>query len=558
MLGSLLPGVPMRSLTALVFASLALALVPGVSAQDQQHEHAVESGDPGQLGEVHFPVSCTAHAQQDFNRAAAMLHSFWYEAAEQAFSVVAEKDPNCALAHWGVAMSRFRQLWEEPTPEDLAIAQDALRKARMARPRSDRERGYIDALAHVYQDAETVDYPTRKAAYEDAMEDLSRLYTDDSEATIFYALAILGSAYSSPPDRSYARQKKAGSILENILLDQPNHPGVAHYIIHSYDYPLLARRALEAARQYAKIAPDAPHALHMPSHIFTRLGLWRESIASNQAAAAASRRAQWTGEELHASDYLAYAYAQLAQDREVETILSEVPKQRERLRNDESNYPAGLYAAAAFPARFAIERREWNQAAALALPQSFFPGGRLCWAEAPLYFARGLGAARSGELDEASRSIEQLGRCQEVLARSSDLWADAVEAQRRTVAAWLALAQGRKDEALTTMRSAADLEDSTDKPPTTPGAIVPARELLGEMLLELQRPAEALPEFEAVLDRSPGRFNAFYGAARAAELVGDLDKARGFYTSLAALAENTESERPALSRAKAFLGNSRD
>lgn len=547
----------MKSLRILVFASLALALVPGGSAQNRQHEHQPESGDPEQLGQVHFSVSCNADAQKEFNRAVAMLHSFWYYEAEKAFSGVAEHDADCAMAYWGLAASRFRQLWQEPSPEDAKLGRAALEKARAIGAKSEREHAYLDAIEQLYENAD-VDYFTRKLAYEKAMQELSRRYPADTEAKIFYALALLGTAYSSPADKNFARQKEAGALLQVILKEQPNHPGVAHYIIHSYDYPPLAERALHAARQYAKIAPDAPHALHMPSHIFTRLGLWHESIASNRAAAAAAHKVQWTGEESHASDYLTYAYLQLAKDDEARKILQNSPNQMEVLKDDDTNYRSGLYAAGAIRARFAVERRQWREAAALTLPKDFFPGGRLCWAEATLYFARGLGAARIGELEEARRSIEQLGRCKMALAQSSDLWADAVEAQRRTVAAWSALAEEQKDEALASMRSAADLEDSTDKPPTTPGAIVPARELLGEMLLELQRPAEALREFEAVLQSSPNRFNALYGAARAAELVGDLDKARDFYTNLAALAEKAESERPALSRAKAFLSNARE
>ncbi|MCH8948428.1 MAG: hypothetical protein IH789_12525 [Acidobacteria bacterium] len=540
------------------FRVLLLGLLAVVlTARAQEHQHP--AGDVQKLGQVVFSTSCTAEVQEDFNRAVAMLHSFWYQTSEKAFAAVAQKDPSCAMAYWGIAMSRFHQLWEKPSPEDVRVGQTALEKAKTVGAESEREHGYINALEQFYKDADKLDHLAQMVAYEKAMEEQYRRYADDSEAAIFYALALLGTAYSSPPDKTYARQKKAGAILEKIFATQPNHPGVAHYIIHSYDYPPLAGRALEAARRYAKIAPEAPHALHMPSHIFTRLGLWQESIASNRAAAAAAHKDQWIGEELHATDYLTYAYLQGAQDGEARRILEELPKLREQLREDDSNYHAGVYATAAIPARYTVERRQWKEAAVLAAPADVFPGSNSCWAEASLYFARGLGAVLTGELADARHSIEQLEHCREVLLQANEeLWVDLVEVQRRAVAAWLALAEGEKGEALAMMRSAADLEDSTDKPPITPGAIVPARELLGEMLAELERPAEALREYEAVLDNSPNRFNALYGAARAAELAGDMGKARDFYTKLAALGEKADSERAALSRAKAFLNNSQD
>ena len=557
----------MRSLRILVFASLALALVPWVSAQSQQHTHEADSGEVGQLGQVNFPVSCNAAAQQQFTRAVAMLHSFWYQRAEKAFAAVARKDPSCAMAYWGIAMSRFHPLWEKPSPEDVRVGQTALEKAKTVGAESEREHGYINALEQFYKDADKLDHLARMVAYEKVMEEQYRRYADDSEAAIFYALAVLGTAYSSPPDKSYASQKKAGAILEKIFPTQPNHPGVAHYIIHSYDYPPLAGRALEAARRYAKIAPEAPHALHMPSHIFTRLGLWQESIVSNRAAAAAARKDQWAKEEVHSMDYLVYAYLQGAQDGEARRIWEELPKVTAKLRDDDHKYSVG-----AIPARYTVEQRQWKEAAALGVPTNLFRGGKSCWMAAALYFARGLGALHTGELADARRSIAQLEHCREVLLDSGKsngeqadrgrlnekLWANLVDAQRRAVAAWLALAEGKKDEALAMMRSAADLEDSTDKPPTTPGAIVPARELLGDMLAELERPTEALREYEVVLDNSPNRFNALYGAARAAELAGDMGKARDFYTKLAALGEKADSGRPALSRAKAFLNNSLD
>lgn len=527
-----------------------LAVVPTAPAQEHQHR----AGDVEQLGQADFPTSCSAEVQDEINRAVAMLHSFWYQASEEAFVAITGIDPGCAMAYWGKAMSRFHQLWQKPSPEDVSIGQTALQKAEAIGAKTAREHDYVDALQQLYSDADEVDHVTRMMAYEKAMQELHRTYPDDAEAAIFYALSLLGTAYSSPPDKSFGRQKKAGAILEEIFVTQPNHPGVTHYIIHSYDYPPLAGRALEAARRYAKIAPDAPHALHMPSHIFTRLGLWQDSITSNRAAAAAAHRDKWTGEELHATDYLTYAYLQGAQDSEAKRILDALPTLTAELKEGIPNYSSGVFASAAIPARYAVERRKWDEAAQLAVQVAFFPGGKLCWAEATLHFARGLGAARTKELADARRSVEQLERCREVLNQVNEkLWANRVEVQRRSVAAWLSLAEGKKDEALSLMRSAAELEESTDKSPVTPGAIVPARELLAEMLLEVKRPADALIEFEATLEDAPNRFWSLYSAGRAAELAGDADGARKYYSKLLEVARVAETDRPELHEARHFV-----
>jgi hypothetical protein len=484
-------------------------------ASAQHHEHA--AGDEASLGRVAFPTTCAPEVQEDFDRAIAMLHSFWYGAAEKTFATISERDPECAIARWGIAMSRFRQLWEKPVPEDLRIAREALAAAEAIGARSERERGYIGALATYFTDADELDHLDRKRAYQEAMDALQRRYPDDPEAKIFHALSVLGTAYSSPPDATYRLQKKAGSILESLLAEQPEHPGLAHYIIHSYDYPPLAEQALGAARRYAEIAPEAPHALHMPSHIFTRLGLWRESIDSNLAAAAAAKKDGWTGEELHASDYLTYAYLQSGREDEARRMVETLPEQAARLKPTDPNYPAGVYALAAMPARWAVERRQWAEAAALEAPDGLPSEVSFCWAEATLLFARGLGAANTGAPVEAPRIVAELGACRKTLSEAGQtLWANAVSVQERAVAARLALAQGEADEALALMRAAADLEDGSDKSPITPGPIVPARELLGELLLELDRPAEALAEFDTVLASAPNRLRALEGAARAA------------------------------------------
>lgn len=530
------------------------------AARAQEHEYP--AGDIQQLGLVAFPTSCSPEVQEDFNRAVAMLHSFWYQKSEKAFVLITQKDPSCALAHWGIAMSRRHQLWRKPGFEDLRVGLAALEKATTVGVETERERDYIKALEQFYADADKVDHLTRVMAYERAMEELYLRYTQDSEAAILYALALLGTAYSSPTDKTYTRQKKAGAILEKIFASQPDHPGVAHYIIHSYDYPRLARQALKAAQRYAKIAPDAPHALHMPSHIFTRLGLWQESIVSNRAASAAARKDQWAKEEVHSMDYMVYAYLQGAQDDEAKRILEELPNVTVRLKNEDHRYAVG-----AIPARYMVENRRWKEAAKLDVPTDVFRGGSSCWTEASLHFARGLGAVHTGELAEARLSIAQLQQCTEVLLNSVErngdqadgarlnykLWVNLVDAQRLGVAAWLALIEGKKDQALAMMRSAADLEDSTDKPPTTPGAIVPARELLGEMLLAVDRPIEALPEYEAALSDSPNRFRSLYGAASAAELIGDFEKAGEYYSKLLEICRLGDTERAELLEAKNFL-----
>jgi hypothetical protein len=433
-----------------------------------------------------------------------------------------------------------------------------LDRAAAVHPTSERERAYIGAIQRFYSDADRVDHRERALAYEEAMRELRARHPDDSEAAVFYALALLGTAASSPPDPAFTRQREAATVLEGLLASQPQHPGVAHYLIHASDYPLLAERGLEAARHYAAIAPDAPHALHMPSHIFTQLGLWEESIASNREASAAAREVGWTGEELHATDYLVYAYLQRAQDGTAAEIVETLPERAESLSSDDSNYAAGLYAVAAIPARHALERRQWAKAAALEVPYDVLLGESWCWAETPLHVARGLGAVHTGDLEGARRSIERLRGCREFLLATEDggatvpvpLWANRLEAQRQGLAAWLALAEGKDGEALALMRSAADLEDAGDKPPIIPGYVAPARELLGEMLLELGHPARALAEFQQALEASPNRFRSLHGAARAADLAGDLEGARLRYAKLLDVSQATDTERPELDQAR--------
>jgi len=513
-----------------------------------QHEHEHPAGDPNKLGKVNFPVSCDPAVRPQFSSAVAMLHSFWYEKASDTFARVAEKDPGCGMAYWGIAMTYYHPIWEAPGPADLKAGMAAVEKARSAGAKTQRERDYIGAIETFYVDSDKVDHRSRALAYEKAMEQLQTHYNDDREAAVFYALALLATA--PPTDKTYVNQRKAGSILEPIFVEQPEHPGVAHYIIHAYDYPPLADRALAAARRYARIAPDSPHALHMPSHIFTRLGLWDESIKSNLASAASAERNNAPGNELHAKDYLIYAYLQEGRDAEARNALKAVL----RGRADDPQYMNWLYATSTSPARYAVERHRWSEAAALPVPANTFPRQRYAWTEANLHFARALGASHTGDLEAAQKDLQDLAAIEALLTQeNNNYWADQVNIQRESAAAWITLAEGKPEDALQQMRSAADHEDRTDKHNVTPGVILPARELLGEMLLALKQPAKATIEFETTLRTAPNRFNAMSGAARAAKLSGDSEKAKSYYTKLLTICSQTDGDRPELQDARALL-----
>jgi hypothetical protein len=527
---------------AFLFCAVAAFASPAVP----QHEHG--SADTAALGSVNFPTSCAPAVQSDFNRAVALLHSFWYNKSEETFLAVAKADPSCGMAQWGVAMAHYRQLWDPPTPFDLQAGAAAVEKANAAGAKTQRERDYIAAVEIFYKDSGKRTHADRSLDYEKSMQQIYERYPQDVEAAIFYALAVRANAPLA--DKTYANQKKASAILETLFAQYPTHPGLAHYIIHCDDYPSLAPLALDAARRYAKIAPDAPHALHMPSHIFTRLGLWQESIDSNLASAAAARKNGLAGDELHAIDYLVYAYLQTGQDREALNVLASLPK----VATGDSSYFTALYASAAVPSRLAIERHRWADAAALALPPNTFPGGRYAWTEGDLYFARALGIARSGNLKAVQDAVQQMTSLRDRLLQDHNQYsAEQVDIQREIVTAWISFAGDNKDEALRQMRDAADHEESTEKLPVTPGAIVPARELLGEMLLEAQQPAIALVAFEASLQLTPERFNSLYGAAHAAKLSGDSQKASAYYAKLLANCPKATADLPELREAKLFL-----
>jgi tetratricopeptide (TPR) repeat protein len=521
----------------------------------QEHEHSASKNE--KLGTVNFQTTCSAAAQPQFNRAVALLHSFEFNRAIEAFNTTLETDPSCAMAEWGIAMSRWSNPFGvgiRPAPP-LQAGSAAVDRARKIGAKSDRERAYIDAVAQLYEKFATVDQRTRLVAYRDAMATLAAAYPPDSEASIFYALSISAVAASTPLDTTYAEPLKAGAILEKLIASQPDHPGLAHYIIHSYDYPPLADRALEAARRYAKIAPDAPHALHMPSHTFTRVGYWQESIDTNVASGEVAKREGSTAEELHTMDYRTYAYLQTAQDAGARRLVDALPDVNARFNPNAvgSAAPgvAGIFATAAIPARYALERGAWADAAKLEPHPSAYP-----YTEALTYFARALGAAHTGDTAVARTAIDALQKIKDTLAGQVETyWAEQSEIQRRAAAAWLALAEGRKTEAVADMRAAATLEDATEKSAITPGPLAPARELLGEMLLQVNQPADALAEFEATLKKEPNRFRAVYGAAKAASLAGNRQKARTYYAQLLRICERADAPgRPELQDAQRNAG----
>ncbi len=530
--------------------AFSLATITG-SAQQHEHPVALEK-----LGTVTFPNSCNAAAQAPFNRGIALLHSFEFGRAIDSMETALKADPSCGVAAWAIALSR----WSNPfaagirTPTQIRQGLDAVERARAAGTKTPRERGFVDAVAHLYVDADAGTQRARVLAYRDAMADLSARDPQDIEAAIFYALALTAS--EEPTDKTYASRLKAGAILEQLFARQPQHPGLAHYIIHSYDVPALADKALEAAKRYATIAPSAPHALHMPSHTFTRVGYWQQSIDANIASAVAARRDRSTAEELHAYDYQAYAYLQSAQDRAAKRLLDDLPSVATRFDPDAiggaAPGSAGVFALAAIPARYALERRAWTEAASLEPKPSRFP-----YAEAMIYFARALGAAHAKDLSTARSAVDRLQQIRERLAQAGEAyWAEQVEIQRRGATAWLAFAEGRADEAVTEMRTAAAREDATDKSAVTPGPLAPARELLGDLLLELKRPAEALVEYETTLKKEPNRFRALYGAAQAASSAGNSAAARRYYRELVNICGKADTPaRKELTQARQFLGS---
>jgi tetratricopeptide (TPR) repeat protein len=546
----------MRRLLLSIGLIVVTLLAPAIRAQEHAHAH----GEMEALGKVNFPTSCR-NVDAEFTRAVALLHSFGYEEARRAFEAVAAKDPACAMAYWGIAMTWYHPIWAPPNSQELAAGTAAAKKATELGATNERERGLVAAIGTFYRDADRLNHQARAQAYSNALEQLAKQLPDDHEVQIFYALSLLGTA--PPDDATFANQKQAAAILNSLLPVEPQHPGITHYMIHSFDYPQLAADALPAARAYAQIAPDSPHALHMPSHIYTRLGLWPDSIASNLASADAGRllvERRHPGaasmDTLHALDYLEYAYLQIGDQATAHDVLEEAATAK---TFDDPTFAAG-YALAAIPARYALERRDWNAAAQLEPPAAALPWANFLYAPAITYFAQAIGAARAGELERARSALRQLEKI-DVDLRKSPIpgpydWTRQVESSRLAAAAWLLYAEGQKDEALKMSRAAAALEEKTGKHPVTPGPALPARELLGDMLLEMGQPAEALAAYEASLHDAPNRFNSLYGAARAAELSKNMDRARELYTAL--LEQSiANSPRPELAQARTFVDGSR-
>jgi tetratricopeptide (TPR) repeat protein len=539
-----MPTLRLRKASAGRLLIAALAVSP-LLAQDA-HQH----GDAGKLGTVTFANSCSADVQPAFAHGMALMHSFEFGPAMDAFAEVTRLDPSCGIALWATGLAQ----WGNPFSPALRPAAQmqsghtTLERAAAAGAKTARERDFIAAAAALYERFDTVDQSTRMRAYRDAMARLSGKYPDDPEAAAFYALALAAAA--DPADKSYADLLKAGAILERLWTAQPDHPGIPHYIIHSYDVPALAVRAVAAARRYAKIAPDAPHALHMPSHTFTRLGHWQDSIDTNILSAAAARKVNAIGEELHASDYQAYAYLQSGQDtaaRRLVESLAEIVSRRGPVTVSAAPPLGGTYARAAIAARYALERGAWAEAAALETRTTAVP-----FADALTWFARALGAARTRDVAGARAAVAELqGAIDRLVQQKETYWVEQVTIQKLGASAWLALAEGRAPEALAAMRDAADREDRTEKSAISPGPLAPARELLGDMLLEVKQPKAALAEYQKTIAKEPNRFRALAGAATAAAQAGDAASAKKYNSQLVAICPRADTPgRPELQAAR--------
>jgi tetratricopeptide (TPR) repeat protein len=504
------------------------------------------------LGEVNFPVLCSPDVQAQFNKGLALLHNMMYLQSEKEFKAIAKLDPDCAMAYWGIAMTLFHPLWAPPKEHELKSGSEAAQKAALLKPPAKREQAYIAAVNAFYRDWESTAHPARIAAWEKAQEKVFKDNPNDIDAGALYALSHLATAPKG--DKTFKHQEKAGQLLEKLRKKAPKHPGLFHYTIHAYDNPKFASRALEVAKEYDKIAPDAPHAQHMPSHIFVRMGMWTLVSEWNVRSAAAAKKQSRPGElslhYIHAMDYLMYAYLQKTQDKLALATLNEI--------NDVKNYQdsfVSAYGIAGAQARYYLEQRQWAEAAKLPLrTHRTFLWDKYPQYEAITYFARGLGMARSGDVTGALNEIKVLDKLYELTVKAGqEYWAVLVDSQRKTVDAWSAYSKGETDKALQIMKKAADIEDSVDKHPVTPGAVLPARELFGDMLVLSGRYGEAIDAYETSLLISPNRFNSLYGAGHAAEKAGDLKKASFYYSNLVELASGVDSDRPSLKRAKTFL-----
>ena len=521
-----------------------------------QHEHPTpQVMTTKMIGTVDFQTSCKPAVKDDFNRAVALLHSFWFAESRTMFEEVLKADSNCAVAYWGIALTH----WGNPfggqrSPQTIANGKAAIDKGQATGSPTPREKGYIDAVAGLFSSADVTTQRARVVAYEGATELVAAQNPNDAEARIFWALAIAQTAL--PTDKTFAQNLRAAEILEPMYKKMPNHPGLAHYIIHSYDVPALAAKGLPAARAYADIAPSVPHALHMPSHTFTRVGAWKESVATNIKSATEAEKTGGSAEALHAMDYETYAYLQMGMDTQAKGVLEHATKVATMANTSVGATGTGTntFAIAAIPARYAMERQQWADAAKLE-PR---PAPNTPYTEAITHFARAIGAARSGKPADAAADIARLKALVEREKEMKDAyWTEIVDIQRRGAEAWVMFAEGKKDEAIAAMMATADAEDKTDKSAVTPGPLAPAREMLGYMLMESGRNQEALTAFEAVMKKEPNRFLALYGGAQAAEKLKQAAKAKGYYQQIVDICKDAGNERPELVYARKMSGGAR-
>jgi len=538
----------MKRLACLLLFSLVFTLTAFADDDKGKDHHHHEDLTETQLGTVHFPTSCAASVQHPFERGVALLHSFWYEEAEKEFLQIAKDDPHCAMAHWGVAMSLWHQLWNEPDAKVIArglTEVDAARKAQKPTPRED---AYISSIAAFYGDSKKLDHAARAKAYSDAMKKVHETYPDDHEAAAFYALSLLAS--EPHHDETFANRKQAAAVLEKLFAIEPDHPGVAHYLIHSYDKPQLAELGIPAARRYAQIAPAAPHALHMPSHIFARVGLWQDDINSNLASIAATRKTAamhmgGEGHQFHAMDFLVYAYLQSGREADAAKVIDEIktmPKMKSMYGMD---FDPQSNALSTFPAMYDLELRHWSEAAALQPVAGAMPGDLDV-----TYWARAIGGARSGNLKQAHKDLEEIESLrQKMLAEKKTDFAEGIAQDYQEAEAWILHAEGEDDKASAILRTIADKNDKLGDEPES----IPAREMLADLLLEAKRPQQALVEYQTDLKLNPNRFNGLYGAARAAEAAGKQGDANEYYALLVKTCDGGSSTRPELSRAKELL-----
>jgi Tfp pilus assembly protein PilF len=522
------------SATAITAAIIALAVPSSSGAQDATDQ---------QLGRVNFETSCNEVAQRRFDRAMRYQHSYWYLNAKEIFEEALKADPTCAMAQWGIALTLLDNPHVAIPQSNLAPGLAAIQKAKAMNAKTERERDYIDALMQMYADYDKLSHRQRILAFRDALEKLAAKYPDDDEAQIAYAITLNTSADLN--DKTYAQQRKGATVLDPISKRLPQHPGVTHYLIHLYDYPELAAQGLDAANRYAKIAPAAPHAQHMPSHIYTRVGYWNESIVSNTASLKAAKAEKSVGNYLHAQDYMVYAHLQLGQDKAARAVMDDMMQEFDF----KATVLAAHYALAASPARYAVERGDWIGASQLPVRSSPFN-----FVMAITHFARALGAARSGKPEAAKPDLDKLAELRDKLRDAKDTyWSEIVDIQRRIAAAWVLHAEGQYDEALKAMSAVADAEDKTEKHVVTPGPLAPARELYGYMLLERGMARDALAAFELTQQKEPNRYHGYAGAAQAADRLGDKAKAKANYAKLVALAGDADTARPELSAARKYL-----